>query len=286
MAIMVLENQVTLACSKRICRARSKGESIHPNIYDANPGVPTASIDFAINGQNKSIAWTLGQPSDPVLSAVSVFDSRTANVHVDQTNDIAYTPLPLKILAALAQASQEIKNRLTAEITAIQKQTPEAIRKPACQAGTGVGKLIAGLSGATQPDTVETLAALTDADRAHLDKLNGDLALLLSITVGVRRVSRISILSGFDFEVGKSDATTGIGEPILFASPGELELPFLGNLAREFDFACAAVANPAGVIDLDPVGLRQFEKGYGFIGVGGQTGLAEADFVTRLRQNQ
>lgn len=161
---------------KKICRARSKGESIHPNIYDANPGVPTASIDFAINGQNKSIAWTLGQPSDPVLSAVSVFDSRTANVHVDQTNDIAYTPLPLKILAALAQASQEIKNRLTAEITAIQKPTPEAIRKPACQAGTGVGKLIAGLSGASQPDTVETLAALTDADRAHLDKLNGDLA--------------------------------------------------------------------------------------------------------------
>jgi hypothetical protein len=79
---------------KKICRARSatKDESIHPNIYDANPGIPTASIDFSINGQNKSAAWTLGQPSDPVLSGVSVFDSRTANVHVDQTNDVAYTP--------------------------------------------------------------------------------------------------------------------------------------------------------------------------------------------------
>lgn len=163
---------------KKICRARSasKDETIHPNIYDSNPGVPTASIDFAINGQNKRAEWTLGQPSDPVLSAVSVFDSRTANVHVDQTNDVAYTPLPLKILAALAQASQEIKSRLTAEITAIQKQTPEAIKKPVCQAGTDVGKLIAGLSDMTEPETVESLATLTEADSAHLDKLNGDFA--------------------------------------------------------------------------------------------------------------
>jgi AAA domain len=82
----------------------------------------------------------------------------------------------LKILTALAQAAQEIKNRLSAEITAIQKQTPEAIRKPACHAGTVVGKLIAGLSGVTQPKTVGTLASLTAAESAHLDKLNGDLA--------------------------------------------------------------------------------------------------------------
>jgi hypothetical protein len=37
---------------KKICRACTAGkETIHRNIYDSNPGVPTASIDFAINAR-------------------------------------------------------------------------------------------------------------------------------------------------------------------------------------------------------------------------------------------
>lgn len=162
---------------KKSCRARSFGdEPIHPNIYATNPGLPTASIDFAINGQNRCAVWTSGQPADPLLSAVSVFDSRTANVHVDQTNDVAYTPLPMKVLAALAESCQTIKTRLNAEISAIQKQTPVAIIKPACRPGTSVGKLLAGLSDDTKPERVAALAALNEAEKACLQKLTADLA--------------------------------------------------------------------------------------------------------------
>lgn len=163
---------------KKVCRARTGGkeESILTNIYDANPGVPTATIDFTVNGHNRAAPWELGQASDAILSAVSVFDSRTANVHVSQTNDVAYTPLPLKILAGLAQTCQDIKGELQSEITSIQKQTPAVISAPTCRTSTQVGKLIAGLSGDTEPADVEALAALTATEQSHLDKLNGDLA--------------------------------------------------------------------------------------------------------------
>jgi hypothetical protein len=56
---------------------------------------------------------------DPLLSSVSVFDSRTANVHVDQTNDVAYTPFPMKVLGDLVQTCQEIKQRINGEIAAL-----------------------------------------------------------------------------------------------------------------------------------------------------------------------
>jgi hypothetical protein len=163
---------------KKVCRARSAGkeETILTNIYDANPGVPTATIDFTVNGQNQSAPWALGKPGEPVLSAVSVFDSRTANVHVSQTNDVAYTPLPLKILAALAQTCQDIKGKLADEIAALKKQTPNAITQPTCTATTKVGKLIAGLCASRDRADVEELATLSGAERTHLDKLNGDLA--------------------------------------------------------------------------------------------------------------
>jgi energy-coupling factor transporter ATP-binding protein EcfA2 len=162
---------------KQLCRARSpKGDAILPNIYAAGSGTPAASVDFLIGGQKRSASWTQGSAPDPMLSAVSVFDSRTANVHVENTNDLAYTPLPLRILAGLAQACQDVKAKLAAEIKALQEQTPAVLSKPECKPDTLVGKLIAGLSGKTKQDAVEKLAGLTAEEESRLQTLNTDLA--------------------------------------------------------------------------------------------------------------
>ena len=161
---------------KRACRARSpRGETILPNIYESVSGKPTAAIDFCANGNNHSSTWLLDQAADAMLSAVSVFDSRTANVHVDKTNDVAYTPLPLKVLASLAQACQDIKQKLAAEVKALEQQTPAVISKPPCQPGTKVGKLMARL-GLLQAADVTALATMTEAEKARLATLKTDLA--------------------------------------------------------------------------------------------------------------
>ncbi len=162
---------------KQLCRARSpKGEGILPNIYAAASGTPAASIDFFIGAQKRSAAWTQGRPPDAMLSAVSVFDSRTASVHVENTNDLAYTPLPLRILAGLAQACQDVKAKLAAEIKALQEQTPAVLLKPDCKPDTTVGKLIAGLSGKTKQEAVDKLAGLTAEEEKRLQTLGTDLA--------------------------------------------------------------------------------------------------------------
>nr|WP_309504533.1 AAA family ATPase [uncultured Roseovarius sp.] len=162
---------------KQLCRARSpKGDAILPNIYATSSGTPSASVDFFIGGQKRSTSWTQGSSPDPMLSAVSVFDSRTANVHVENTNDLAYTPLPLQILAGLAQGCQDVKAKLAAEIKVLKEQTPAILSKPECKPDTLVGKLIAGLSGKTKPESVEKLAGLTADEEARLQTLNPDLA--------------------------------------------------------------------------------------------------------------
>jgi hypothetical protein len=151
---------------KRVCRARLGGdESILPNIYSSVIGTPTAVIDFSVNGQNRASTWMLDGAADPLLSAVSVFDCRTANVHVDQTNNVAYTPLPLKMLASLAQACQGVRQRINAEIKALQQQTPASISKPKCPPDTKVGTLIAELSASTKPDIVTALATLSQPEK-------------------------------------------------------------------------------------------------------------------------
>jgi energy-coupling factor transporter ATP-binding protein EcfA2 len=162
---------------KQLCRARSpKGDAILPNIYAGSGDMPTASVDFFIGGQKRSATWSQGGSADPMLSAVSVFDSRTASVHVENTNDLAYTPLPLRILASLAQACQDVKAKLSAEIQTLEQQTPAVLSKPECKSDTAVGKAIAALSGKTKPDVIEKLAGLNAQDEARLQTLIADLA--------------------------------------------------------------------------------------------------------------
>jgi energy-coupling factor transporter ATP-binding protein EcfA2 len=162
---------------KKVCRARlPRDNKIIPNIYASKTGVPTAVVEFAANGQNRQVTWVDAKTANPLLSAVSVFDSHTANVHVDQTNDVAYTPYPMKLLEGLAQLCVQVKQKLAAEIQAIEQQTPATLKKPECQPQTKVGKLIAALGASTDPKSVRSLGALSAEEQARLETLKSDLA--------------------------------------------------------------------------------------------------------------
>ena len=161
---------------KKVCRARTppKGDKILANIYVTKTGPQKAVIDFSANGHNKSENWTADNPGDPLLSSVSVFDSRTANVHVDAVNDVAYTPFPMRVLERLAEACQEIKKRINAEIRELEQQTPAAIAEPEYHNGTAVAKLIAGLNGETKEREVRDLATLVEKEKVRLEILKTD----------------------------------------------------------------------------------------------------------------
>lgn len=162
---------------KQACRARlPKGDVILPNIYAAESGTPQADIMFRVGGQNRSLTWRQGSPADATLTAISVFDSRTATVHVDATNELAYTPTPLRIMAALADACQSLKSTLATEIKTLQNQTPAVLREPKCGSDTAVGGLLAKLSAKTTKEQIESLAGLSEEQNARLKLLDADLA--------------------------------------------------------------------------------------------------------------
>ncbi|WP_454281093.1 AAA family ATPase [Sphingomonas sp. Marseille-Q8236] len=162
---------------KKACRARTPNrEDIIPDIYEAVPGVPTATIDYTIGVAEHSCVWRLGTPGDPALTAVSVFDSRCANIHVEETNDLAYTPFPLRLLASLAQLCKSVKDKLASEVTTIKARTPRAVAAPACSPTSAVGRLLAGLAAGTKSATVEALATLSQSELDRLAQLTADLA--------------------------------------------------------------------------------------------------------------
>src|SRR5207253_10751901 len=77
---------------KKACRARASNAPILPNVYAPPSNKPaTATIDYSVSGKLAAAKWVDGAPTDDVLSAISVFDSACAIVHVEKTNDVAYT---------------------------------------------------------------------------------------------------------------------------------------------------------------------------------------------------
>jgi energy-coupling factor transporter ATP-binding protein EcfA2 len=161
---------------KKACRARNpKNDSVLPNIYGNQADPQKAIIDFSACDQNRSENWTAKGITNPLLSSISVFDSRTANIHVDAVNDVAYTPFPMKVLERLADACQEVKKRLSSEIQEIERQTPSVIAVPKCGANTTVGMLLSNLSGSTSDKSVRDLARLTDSEKTRIATLRTDL---------------------------------------------------------------------------------------------------------------
>ena len=162
---------------KQVCRARSpKNDKIETNVYATTTGPQRARVKHSVQGQNLEAAWEHGKIAPPLLSAVSVFDSRTANVDVDDTNNVAYTPLPMKLLEELAQACRQIKEKLAAEVTAIEQQTPASIKQPKCDPATKVGQIISKLSEKTKPADITALAAVSAKEKQHCEALQRDLA--------------------------------------------------------------------------------------------------------------
>lgn len=164
---------------KRSCRARNakgKEELLLPNIYKQTKGPQFAEFEYHAGAQTQKATWTSGQSADALLSEISVFDSRTANVHVEETNDLAYTPFPMKVLERLVVACKAVKETIDGEIATIKAQTPRSVSDPSCSPNTVVGQMMARLGKDTKPEDVEALAALSDEEAARLAELAADFA--------------------------------------------------------------------------------------------------------------
>ena len=99
---------------KRVCRTRGTPERVLPNVLRSDAGEPTAQIEYRVGEDARSHQWSDAAGSVDELAAVSVFDRACAAVYVNSENEVAYRPLGLDLLDALAQAAQALRRRLEA----------------------------------------------------------------------------------------------------------------------------------------------------------------------------
>lgn len=161
---------------KHACRSRDEKFPIHRSLEDKADTPQSAEIFFARGTTPEQFNWTpAGEPHGD-LPSVSIFDSRSASIHVESTNEVAYIPRPMRLLEALADACDRVKAVLDSRIVALKGQVPLALSNPSLSKETAAGSYVFGLSAKSNIPQLDKLAQLSEQESARLATLEADFA--------------------------------------------------------------------------------------------------------------
>lgn len=161
---------------KHACRSRDEKFAIHRDLEDKIDTPQSAEILFARGTTTEQFSWTPEGEPHTDLPSVSIFDSRSASIHVESTNEVAYIPRPMGLLEALADACDLIKTALDGRIATLKGQVPLAISNPSLSKETAAGSYVLGLSAKSNIPQLEKLAELSEEETARLTVLEADFA--------------------------------------------------------------------------------------------------------------
>jgi energy-coupling factor transporter ATP-binding protein EcfA2 len=161
---------------KNACRAKDRGEVLGDVRAGSAPATtPRAEIELQVDGNAWTVDWQANVPCDPSLSLISVFDSATASVRVDQANEASYTPTPMRLLTDLASACAELEVRIKSKAAAVAARQPAWVTKPQCAEGTRAMAALRELSPKTDVDALLEQLALKPGEEVRRQQLADDL---------------------------------------------------------------------------------------------------------------
>ena len=161
---------------KSACRSRDEKTGILRDVNADDDIAQSAHIDFEVAGRAETYDWRPEHGDHADLPAVSIFDARSANTHVQKTNNVAYVPFAMALLDRLGRVCDELQSRVNARIEELTAQTPVAIKTPSLKENTAAGAFLHGLSAKSSPAEVDLLVTLSDEERSRLSSLDADLA--------------------------------------------------------------------------------------------------------------
>ena len=161
---------------KSTCRSRDKWTAILHDVNAEDAVQQSARIEYEVDGKAETYDWRPERDDHADLVAVSIFDSRSANTHVQETNNVAYVPFPMALLDQLGRVCDALQGRVKVRIDGLVGQTPEAIKTPSLNKGTAAGALLHDLSAESDPAQVDQLVTLDDEESSRFSSLDADLA--------------------------------------------------------------------------------------------------------------
>jgi energy-coupling factor transporter ATP-binding protein EcfA2 len=158
---------------KRLCRSVDKDKSILPNVLmrGAQAGKPRAHIEWTRAGDSKGKEQEFDL-ADPLLStpisSISVFDSRCAQIYVDDENQLAFVPSVVRVLIRLAEEQVTIQGEVEGLISTVLGRKPDF---GGIATETKAREAIDALSATTDLTKLEALSTLAKPETVRRNQL-------------------------------------------------------------------------------------------------------------------
>ena len=158
---------------KALCRTVDTERRPWGNVFkDANE-LPAAHIELLVDGEVHSSNTPLEGDDAVHLKGVSVFDSASAELYVDEKNTIQYVPSKLQVLSRLAALQDRLRTALDEERADVMNRRPSTDTLPE---DTRAGAAVRALRGSDADPKLADIAALSSDEITHLAELKAAVA--------------------------------------------------------------------------------------------------------------
>ena len=161
--------------AKNLCRAVGSVLPLNGDLTIPEPRPNwTVNLTYSEDGTDTSLVWKKSneEAKPNCLKNISVFDSKTANVYVDEERGLHYLPLELRLLTELGEVAKEFGDQFDKEAT---KATEKMVELPTAPDGTTAAALLNRLDASSNDlpsnEDIEAAATFSEANQSELDGL-------------------------------------------------------------------------------------------------------------------
>jgi energy-coupling factor transporter ATP-binding protein EcfA2 len=175
----------------RAFSSRGDQEILH-NVFGEPTGEPSCEFCFNSDGTEETVAFPADKDHQH-LQRFSVFDGKSARVHLDQKNELLFVPGGFEFFTSLNEGLDNMTGMLRARIAERKPINPLA---QIFERLSPVWRLVNGVSAVTTEDDIRNQVVKTDATVIdNLERLEQDIAKLRTSKVA-DQVKKLSTLSG------------------------------------------------------------------------------------------
>jgi energy-coupling factor transporter ATP-binding protein EcfA2 len=159
---------------RRACRTRITDQNklkILADVYGIASGPNAAEIIIETAGGEQVIPWTEGTAASELMLRVAVFDSKAAELYVDQGNQIRFLPFGLALPHKLNEVGLAVRSKLNAEHQPVQQQLALTKIEFAKPKATKAQIFYTALTGDTKDVSIDVAASFGPAEETRLAQL-------------------------------------------------------------------------------------------------------------------
>lgn len=160
---------------KRVLRTVDRDSAVRGHVYsEARRGESAqAVLGVRTDEGEDEVSVDLHTPPELGLDTVSVFDSGSAEIYLDERNAVAYVPLEVRLLARMATAQDALRSRLTQMRDDALRASPNISSIPE---GTGAAQRVAEFSHETDVEELRAFSRLTTDEFSRLVEIRAALS--------------------------------------------------------------------------------------------------------------